>query len=64
MRSDVFVNSFKECESCGKKFSIFLYDKQRYVYKVKEKTGKTKYFCSYPCYRKYMTKTKGNEREI
>lgn len=61
MNCKVFINSFKDCAECGKSFSTFLYDRQNYVYKTKEKDG-IKYFCSYPCYRQHTLKKEGNER--
>lgn len=43
------------CKCCGKKFSLFFYDRQNYVYKLR-RYDKTTYFCSYPCYRKEKIK--------
>lgn len=59
-----FNSSDKECSYCKKKFSMFLFDKRDYVYKIKI-NKKYIYQCSYHCYLKEKERygNKGNTSE-
>lgn len=59
--TDGFMKGFRKCPECDKEFSLFWYDRQHYVYKVIEGPY-VKYLCSYPCYRKYKSKTENKVR--
>ena len=42
------------CNTCKNEIPLFLYDMERYAYKISNKV-----FCSYSCMQKYKSKNKG-----
>lgn len=45
---EVKIFADRYCENCGK----MIFPTPMWVYKIKNKDSKTKYYCSYTCYKK------------